>query len=198
MIHPSIPPVIRSRWLAGESCASLAEDYAISVEEVEKVLRGGFKAAHRARGLVPVHPGAGAGEPAPPAATEQPDPQGDVTTHLRQHAETYAPVAGNRGQHPTPPECYPESTGWWQDALARVRTQFLLGALRYGMPEPGRAARWDWIGRIEQEVVRYRATGEPGCLTEILACALGEYADRGWHLQRWESRGDDTLKTREV
>lgn len=142
-----------------------------------------------------------------PAAREQPEQQ-TVTTHLRQHAETYASVAGTQGRYPTPPEGYPESTGWWQDALrrsqareeslARVRTQFLVGALRYGMPEPGRAARWDWIGRIEQEVVRYRATGEPGCLTEILACALGEYADRGFHLQRWEGRGDDGLKTQEV
>jgi hypothetical protein len=128
----------------------------------------------------------------------------DARALLRQHAETYAPVAGTQA-HPTPPEGYPESTGWWQDALrrtqvreealARVRAQFLLGALRYGMPEPGRANEWDWTKRIADELAVYRATGHPSCLTEILACALGEYADRGYHLTRWESRGDDTLKT---
>lgn len=139
-----------------------------------------------------------------PAAAEQPAPQ-DVAAHLRRHAETYAVTAGTQG-HPTPPEGYPEGTGWWQEALrrtqvreealARVRAQFLVGALRYGMPEPGRAHEWDWTQRIADELAVYQVTGHPSCLTEILACALGEYADRGFHLSRWESRGDDALKTR--
>jgi hypothetical protein len=108
--------------------------------------------------------------------------------------ETYAPTAGTQ-LHPAPPDGYPEQTGWWQDALARVRAQFLVGALRYGMPEHGRANEWDWTKRIADELERYQATGHPSCLTEILACALGEYADRGFHLTRWENRGDDELKT---